>query len=289
MHFRKLDDQFDASSDRDPTCRAVFESLDRNVLTKFERMASYKPTVVPIDCPGHDDATVRNRLEASCTVCQACDECRASWSEHVAQLRRRPQTHWHECEHGALCAVVPLVSHGRCLAALKLVSSSDRNGGFLDEVEMLDILLENFVHREQELLDRLAARVKGDPTPFADAECDSAAARLDEVDHPQIQRAIEHIESHLSDVDLSVADTADRLGMNATYLAHLFSTQVGQRMSRYIASRRVEQAKRLLESTNWQIKRVAFETGHASADWFSQVFRAYAGCSPREYRRRTRS
>ena len=64
-----------------------------------------------------------------------------------------------------------------------------------------------------------------------------------------------------------------------------FAQEVGMRMSRYIATRRIELAKKLLISTHWQIKRIAYESGHSNPDWFSQVFRAHTGMTPRDYRR----
>ena len=59
-------------------------------------------------------------------------------------------------------------------------------------------------------------------------------------------------------------------------------------MSRYIAVRRVELAKTLLVTTDWQIKRIARETGHANPTWFSHVFGVHTGCTPGEHRRRAR-
>ncbi len=102
--------------------------------------------------------------------------------------------------------------------------------------------------------------------------------------HPQVLKAIAYIESHLADCDLKVGQVARTLDLNNTYLSHLFSENVGVRMGRYIARRRVQVAQKLLATTDWQVKRVAFESGHASPDWFTRVFHNYAGMTPVEYR-----
>jgi two-component system response regulator YesN len=103
--------------------------------------------------------------------------------------------------------------------------------------------------------------------------------------HPKIAEALRCIEEGLSDPTLTVEDIATRLGLHPTYLSRLFTEQTGQRMSRFIAARRIEKARHLLATTDWQIKRVALETGHANPNWFCHIFQLHTGLSPREYRR----
>jgi transcriptional regulator GlxA family with amidase domain len=61
---------------------------------------------------------------------------------------------------------------------------------------------------------------------------------------------------------------------------------MGMRMGRYIAELRIEIAKKLLLETDWQVKRIAFESGHRNPDWFSEVFRAHTGMTPSVFRRK---
>ena len=83
---------------------------------------------------------------------------------------------------------------------------------------------------------------------------------------------------------MTVSRIARDLSVNSTYLAHLFSLDMGTRMSRYIATHRVQLAKKLLLETDWQIKRIAFETGHSTPYWFSEVFRDHTGVTPTRFR-----
>lgn len=103
--------------------------------------------------------------------------------------------------------------------------------------------------------------------------------------HPLVRKAVRYIDRHLANAELTVEGVARHAGVNATYLGHLFSKHAGIRMSRYIAMRRVELAKSLLATTDWQVKRVAFATGHRNANWFTEVFRHFAGSTPSEFRR----
>jgi AraC-like DNA-binding protein len=97
-----------------------------------------------------------------------------------------------------------------------------------------------------------------------------------------------YIDEHLSDCGLTVRRVACEVGSNCDYLAHLFAEQVGERMSRFIARRRVHLAQRMLATTTWQVKRIAWESGFANANWFSHVFRVYARCTPSAYRHANR-
>ena len=102
--------------------------------------------------------------------------------------------------------------------------------------------------------------------------------------HPKVRKAIEYINRNAASVHVSVASVAREMGLNPTYLGHLFAEQVGMPMHRYVAEQRIELAKQLLTTTKWQIKRVAYASGHANADWFSHSFRMATGRTPTEYR-----
>jgi len=178
---------------------------------------------------------------------------------------------------------VPVVWRDRPVAACKLVCSGDLAAdAFEHHVELLEVLIETFQTKHGELL----ALVAGGPG--AHAEALPAAGSPQGVTHSQVRNALEYIEAHLADPKLSVAGIAADLRINSTYLSHLFAEQVGVRMGRYIVQRRIELAKKLLTTNSWQIKRVAYESGHKNADWFSQVFHAHVGMTPGEYRRSAR-
>jgi AraC-like DNA-binding protein len=55
-------------------------------------------------------------------------------------------------------------------------------------------------------------------------------------------------------------------------------------MSHFITLRRIDLAKDLLRSTDWQIKRIAHSCGFANPSWFSYVFKDQTGTTPGAYR-----
>ncbi len=270
----------------------TFEALLRDrVVERFARMSGLNVLAIPLGLPGLENAEdpPQNPVHAACAEFADTAYCRESWQLHLAELKRRPEALWHRCDHGRLCALVPLVCQGRCLAAIKLACPEPTpEDSFERNVELLDVLVENVVTSEGEFL----ARLLSEEQPAAErAEAPAGQADVpgrERPRHPQVLRALEYIEHHLSDPRLTVGRVALELHIHADYLAHLFAEQVGQRMSRHIAARRIELAKDLLATTDWQIKRVASETGFANPNWFSHVFNAHIGATPGEYRRKTR-
>jgi AraC-like DNA-binding protein len=265
--------------------------LSRSVIERFTRISDVVAIAVPVARSGPDDADdpPRNPGHPACSEHANSDYCRESWQLHLAELKRHPETHWHKCDYGRLCAIVPVVYHGQCLAAVKLAcSDSMAEEEFERHVEILDTLVKDFVLSEARSLGRLlragrtAAGFGASPAPSTEEPIDNG------VSHPLVLRALEYIETHLCDPALGVGRTARELGTHPSYLSQLFGSGVGQRMNRFIAARRVELAKTLLATADWQIKRIAREAGFANPNWFSYVFRTLVGLTPGEYRRKTR-
>lgn len=105
----------------------------------------------------------------------------------------------------------------------------------------------------------------------------------------QIEAVVAAIESHLEKKELSLKWLAKQLlYMNEDYLGKLFKQGTGERFSEYVSRRRVEKAKELLAADpDLRVYEVAARVGFGeNPQYFSQVFRKYAGCSPTEYRNR---
>lgn len=264
--------------------------LEHLVSERFLGITGLQVTVVAMPHEEVDAAEAFARqMHPLCTHCSSEEKCEDRWRRHVTALRRRPEAHWHRCDKGNLCGVVPVVVSGRALAACKLVCDGDlQEEAFQEHVDLLEILVDRFIEQHAESLERLAGC---GPDGNVIGDIDPIIARFERYKHEwhsQVQRAINLVDTDGRDPHLSVAYLAERLGMNSTYLGNLFSRQTGLTLTRYISIRRIHLAKQLLAETDWQVKRVAHESGHGNADWFSNVFRAATGLTPSEYRRKSR-
>lgn len=217
-------------------------------------------------------------IHPTCQECTHRGNCE-NRTNHLRSIETEPQMV--TCPAGFLVSLIPLVRDGRVAAMFQLVEPGR-------------IPRAAFQHRVG-LIGQILAEVTDDPdgeTPRrhrATAMTGPWWRPQKTGTHPQVQKAIAYIEQHLADPHTNVATVARALGINSTYLSHIFSEEMGTRMSRFIANRRIQLAKTLLATTDWQIKRIAFESGHSNADWFSQVFHAYAGMTPCDFRRASRA
>jgi len=260
------------------------------VVDRFAQLTGMTVVTGPVNLdPGRKLEEQSLPAHPACAGTLDRDFCQRAWLEKLRVADHRSELHWHRCRHGRFCAFVPVLWRGRMLANCHVVCPvSVGQPAFEQNVKVLAVLVENFIARNADLLARLGARVRRVASEPAVVSTGATTAQP-QPDHPQVRRAVEFITSHLTDPDLTVAAIAQDLGLNATYLAHLFREQVGTRMSRYIADRRIQRAKVLLAGSDWQIKRIAYECGYSRSDWFSQVFRTRTGQTPAEYRRQARA
>jgi transcriptional regulator GlxA family with amidase domain len=84
--------------------------------------------------------------------------------------------------------------------------------------------------------------------------------------------------------DLTVESVAARAHMSRRTLARRFQTELGVSLSGWVAERRIERARALLEDTGRPITDIAYASGFGSLASFRRQFIAHTGVSPREYR-----
>lgn len=97
------------------------------------------------------------------------------------------------------------------------------------------------------------------------------------------KRVQQFIENHLNE-DLSLPMIADELGFHPAYLSKAFKVEMGQTLSDYLLSRRMEHAADLLRKSNCKIYEVAEQTGYQTPHYFIKLFKNYYGVTPQQYR-----
>jgi AraC family transcriptional regulator, melibiose operon regulatory protein len=83
---------------------------------------------------------------------------------------------------------------------------------------------------------------------------------------------------------LRVRDVARYVGLHPNYAMTLFRRYYGMTLSTYLTRLRVCQAQYLLISTDWDVSRIAVETGFGSISRFYEAFKTVSGKTPRQYR-----
>ena len=115
------------------------------------------------------------------------------------------------------------------------------------------------------------------------ALCDRYQLFLSNGRSQPIWLAITYIQEHYTE-NITLEDLSRVADRNPQYISAVFSKTCGMSLKEYITSLRIEEARRLLRSSNMPIGDVAVRTGYQDAKYFSRIFQKTTGQSPREYR-----
>ena len=89
---------------------------------------------------------------------------------------------------------------------------------------------------------------------------------------------------HFSESSLSLEQVSSQIGTTGPYLSYLFSTYLSCGFLDYLNQYRIEQAKKLLVSTDLTVGEVGFKVGFNSPQYFIRVFKKYVQDTPGHYR-----
>jgi AraC-like DNA-binding protein len=93
------------------------------------------------------------------------------------------------------------------------------------------------------------------------------------------------IEKNIANSGFSLAEASKSLGYNYDYLRRIYKSDTGITPTKYLLLIRIEQAKKLLENTNFQITTIALQCGFSDPYYFSRFFKEQTGVSPLKYRK----
>lgn len=102
----------------------------------------------------------------------------------------------------------------------------------------------------------------------------------------RIETVKRYIDVHYSSPDLTVSDLSIKFDVSISYLSRTFKQVTGENLTDYIHTVRIQNAQRLLATTDMPISQVAAEVGYTSSNAFIRFYRSMEGVPPGAYRRR---
>ncbi len=99
-----------------------------------------------------------------------------------------------------------------------------------------------------------------------------------------IKNAKNYIGDHFNEEDISLNTVADMVGMSPNHFSSVFSQEEGKTFTEYLTEVRMEEAKKLLRTTQLRTTDIAFAVGYHDSHYFSSIFKKTQNCTPREYR-----
>jgi transcriptional regulator GlxA family with amidase domain len=83
----------------------------------------------------------------------------------------------------------------------------------------------------------------------------------------------------------AIGSVVERAGIPQRTLKRRFKAATGVTLIAYLQNLRIEEAKRLLESSEVPVEEIGAEVGYADASFFRRLFKRLAGLTPGRYRR----
>ena len=84
--------------------------------------------------------------------------------------------------------------------------------------------------------------------------------------------------------EITLEQTALRLGISPSYLSRLFQREFGVSFSMYLTTIRLENAVSLLHHTALQVAEIAYRCGFKDSSYFIKIFRQHYGKTPGNFR-----
>ena len=142
---------------------------------------------------------------------------------------------------------------------------------------------ENYLVRPMGILSRV--EICGEVEPYLEAP---GVAEGEELlcRNTSVQKMLDYLRTHYHN-DISLQDLADLCGINTGYAGQLIKNETGENFSRYLTQIRMDQAEKLLLTTDITVGEIARMVGYNDYFYFAKVFKKQTGMTPSAFRSRS--
>lgn len=98
-------------------------------------------------------------------------------------------------------------------------------------------------------------------------------------------KIIDYIHNNYSDSDMDINSIVDETGLSYSHLRKIFKENIGENLIDYLNNIRINESKKLLNTTNLTIVEIAEKTGYNSDRSFTRHFKKNEGVTPGKFRR----
>ena len=99
-----------------------------------------------------------------------------------------------------------------------------------------------------------------------------------------VTKAVTFIQSNLEQ-DLSIKQISQSINVSKSVLYKKFRDRFGCTVGEYINKKRVEQARKLLNTTSFSMEEISQQCGFSSASYFTKIFKRYTGITPLKFKK----
>lgn len=98
-----------------------------------------------------------------------------------------------------------------------------------------------------------------------------------------VSLCLDYIYNHLHE-PIQVQALAELTGLSPSYLSSLFKSEMGQSISEYVMSKKMEAARNMLRYTDYSSAEISSVLNFSSQSHFIRAFKRYVGETPKRYR-----
>jgi YesN/AraC family two-component response regulator len=84
--------------------------------------------------------------------------------------------------------------------------------------------------------------------------------------------------------NISLREISEKLNMSYNYLSYLFNNEMDMKFKDYLRRIRINKSIELLETSDYEINRIALDVGYANQSYFTKSFKKETGVTPKKYR-----
>ena len=100
----------------------------------------------------------------------------------------------------------------------------------------------------------------------------------------RIKQAVSYIHENYNK-DLNMAVVSNYISMNYSLFSYVFKQYTGTNFVNFLKDLRMQEAKRLLETSDMRVNEISQSVGYENEKHFMKIFKATLGVSPTEYRK----
>ena len=130
--------------------------------------------------------------------------------------------------------------------------------------ELMGIFRELYIHRED--------------LPF------QKESRKEQKTQIRLRKMLDYINEHYQE-KISLEEVAASAGISSSEAGRCFQKYYGKAPIEYMIEYRLDQARRLLESSELSVKEIGFECGFYDPSYFTRIYRKHFGITPGNYRK----
>lgn len=97
------------------------------------------------------------------------------------------------------------------------------------------------------------------------------------------QNIIHYLMEHYQDPAMTVGSLAEHLHLNVSYMGSVFKKVNNTSILQFLTTLRMTEAKNLLKTKQYKVAEIAEMVGYTDVFYFSKRFKAFCGCTPKEF------